>query len=55
MSGNRLISFFIDYIVTDFNLLHVSGSVQVDTTDIGKSDHFLVWMELCRTVKTTGD
>ena len=40
----------IDYIV---NLLQVSGSVQVDTVDIGKSDHFLVWMELGRTVKTT--
>ena len=42
----------IDYIVTDSNLLQVSGSVQVDETDIGKSDHFLVWMELGRTVKT---
>ncbi len=42
-----------DYIVTDFNLFQVSGSVQVDTVDIGKSDHFLVWMELGRTVKTT--
>ena len=27
--------------------------MQVDTVDIGKSDHFLVWMELGRTVKTT--
>ena len=44
----------IDYIVTDSNLLQVSGSLQVDTVDIGKSDHFLVWMELGRTtVKTT--
>ena len=42
-----------DYIVTDYNLLQVSGSVQVDTVDIGKSDHFLVWMEMGRTVKTT--
>ncbi len=32
----------IDYIVTDSKLLQVSGSVQVDTVDIGKSDHFLV-------------
>ena len=47
--------FIIDYIVTDFNLLQVSGSAQVDTVDIGKSHHFLVWMELDRTVKTTGD
>ena len=33
----------IDYIVTDSNLLQVSGSVQVhvDEADIGKSDHFL--------------
>ena len=37
----------------DYNLLQVSGSVQVDTVDIGKSDHFLVWMELGRTIKTT--
>ena len=43
----------IDYIVTDSNLLQVSGSVQVDTMDIGNSNHFLVWMELGRTVKTT--
>ena len=42
----------IDYIVTDYNLLQVSGSVQVDTMDMEKSDHFLVWMELGRTVKT---
>ena len=40
------------FLVTDSNLLQVSGSVQVDDTDIGKSDHFLVWMELGRTVKT---
>ena len=33
--------------------MQVSGSVLVDTTDIGKSDHYLVWMELGRTVKTT--
>ena len=25
-----------------------SGNVQVDNTDIGCSDHFLVWMELGR-------
>ena len=41
------------YIVTDSHMLQVSGSVQVDTVDIGKSDHFLVWMELGQTVKTT--
>ena len=44
--------YIIDYIVTDYNLLQVSGGVQVDTMDIGKSDHFLVWTELGRTVKT---
>ena len=29
----------------------VSGNVHVDNTDIGCSDHFLVWMELGRTAK----
>ncbi len=38
----------IDYIVTDSNLLQVSGSVQVDTVDIGKS-----LSGMGRTVKTT--
>ena len=28
-----------------------SGVVQVDSTDIGVSDHFLVWIELGRTTK----
>ena len=28
-----------------------SGIVQVDSTDIGASDHFLVWLELGRTTK----
>ena len=28
-----------------------SGNVNVDSTDIGCSDHFLVWMELGRIVK----
>ena len=36
----------IDYIITDAQLLEVSGNVHVDRTDIGSSDHFLVWMEL---------
>ena len=40
-------------LITNSNLLQVSGSVQVDETDIGKLDHFLVWMELGRTVKKT--
>ena len=42
-----------DYIITDAQLLEVSGNVHVDGTDIGFSDHFLVWMELGRTTKTS--
>ena len=34
----------IDYIITDAQLLEVSGNVHVDGTDIRSSDHFLVWM-----------
>ena len=30
----------IDYIITDAQLLEVSGNVYVDGTDIGSSDHF---------------
>ena len=41
----------IDYIITDPQLMAVSGNVHVDNTDIGCSDHFLVWMELGRTTK----
>ena len=41
----------IDYIITDPQLMAVSGNVRVDNTDIGCSDHFLVWMELGRTTK----
>ena len=43
----------IDYIITDAQLLEVSGNVHVDGTDIGSSDHFLVWMELSRATKTS--
>ena len=39
----------IDYIITDTQLMKESGVVQVDSTDIGASDHFLVWLELGRT------
>ena len=35
----------IDYIVTDTKLMEASGDVHVDGTDIGCSDHYLVWME----------
>ena len=41
----------IDYIITDPQLMAVSGNVHVDNTDIGCSNHFLVWMELGRTAK----
>ena len=43
----------IDYIITDAQLLEVSGNVHVDGTDIRSSDHFLVWMEIGRTTKTS--
>ena len=43
----------IDHIITDALLMEVSGNVHVDGTDIGSSDHFLVWMELCRATKTS--
>ena len=33
-------------VITDAQLLEVSGNVHVDGTDIESSDHFLVWMEL---------
>ena len=36
----------IDYIIMDSQLMAVSGNVHVDNTDIGCSEHFLVWMEL---------
>ena len=36
----------IGYIITDSQLLEVSGNVHVDGTDIGSTDDFLVWMEL---------
>ena len=43
----------IDYIITDAQLLELSGNVHVGGTDIGSSDHFLVWMELGRASKTS--
>ena len=43
----------LDFIITDAQLLEVSGNVHVDGTDIGSSDHFLVWMELDRATKTS--
>ena len=41
----------IDYIITDAQLLRESGDVCIDSTDIGMSDYFLVWLELGRTAK----
>ena len=34
----------IDFIVTDVQLRRESGEVSVDSTDVGVSDHFLVWL-----------
>ena len=41
----------IDFIVMDVQLMRESGEVNVDSTNIGVSDHFLVWLELGRVVK----
>ena len=38
----------IDYIITDKALMKASSDVFVDRTDIGSSDHYLVWFELGR-------
>ena len=35
----------IDYNITDAQLLRESGDVCIDSTDIGMSDYFLVWLE----------
>ena len=43
----------IDYVITDTQLMAVSGDVHVDPTDIGCSDHFLVWVELGRAAKNS--
>ena len=39
--------------ITDAQLLRESGDVCIDSTDIGMSDHFLVWLELGRTAKNS--
>ena len=36
----------IHYVITDAQLMAVSGNVHVVTTDIRCSDHFLVWVEI---------
>ena len=41
----------IDNVIADSQLMRESGVVQVDRTDIGASDHYLVWLELGRTRK----
>ena len=38
----------IDYLITDKALMNESSNVFVDRTDIGSSDHYLVWFELGR-------
>ena len=38
----------IDYIITDKALMKESSDLFVDKTDIGSSDHYLVWFELGR-------
>ena len=43
----------IDYIITDGDSRKASGDVLVDSSDIGCSDHFLVWIELGRACKLT--
>ena len=40
-------------IITDAQLLRESGDVCIDSTDIGMSDHFLVWLKLGRTAKNS--
>ena len=41
------------YIITDAQLSRESGDVHIDSTDIGMSHHFLVWLELGRTAKNS--
>ena len=41
----------IDYMIAANQLMRESGVVQVDRTDIGASNHYLVWLELGRTTK----
>ena len=41
----------IDYVIADNQWMRESGVVQVDRTDIGASDHYLVWLELGRKTK----
>ena len=41
----------IDFIVMDVQLMRESGEVNIASTDIGVSDHFLVWFELGRVAK----
>ena len=43
----------IDYIITDGDSRKASWDVHVDSSDIGCSDHLLVWMELGTACKLT--
>ena len=40
-------------VITDAQLMAVSGNMHIDITDIGCSDHFLVLVELGRTAKNS--
>ena len=44
----------IDYVITDKALMKESSSVFVGRTDIGSSDHYLVWFELGRNFVRVG-
>ena len=48
VSSNLEQKSLIDYIITDVQLRELLGNVRVDGTDIGSSDHFLVWMKIRR-------
>ena len=41
----------IDYIITEMQMLKMLGKLCVNRTDIGISDHFLLWLELGRLTK----
>ena len=44
----------IDYIITDYTLMKDSSRLYVDQTDIGSSDHYLVWLGLGKLPRIKG-
>ena len=48
---SRKQKYIIDYIITEVQMLKKSGKLCVDRTDIGISDHFLLWLELAHLTK----